>query len=217
MATKTMGGTLKTTMTPTVKMGRTAGGGVPAAKTTLGRMKPTAAASAGTTTPYIGTMPPLHGSCHKGSSKEVKKLVAMGEGECNACLCVLRLRVLLVRGAWPRPRPRPDEPACAPAPARPLAPATRGAHSSVWQTTCGRKRAQPMRCLWISWPAPPAQTAVLSAEKRVKMRLGAASSATAAHRTLRRTEAGWRTACSVLNKLHVLGGGALTSAGAMQM
>jgi len=24
-------------------------------------------------------MPPLHGSCHKGSSKEVRKLVSMGE------------------------------------------------------------------------------------------------------------------------------------------
>jgi len=74
-----MGTTLKTTMTPTVKTGRTAGGGVAVPKTTMGRIKPSAAASAGTTTPYTGTMPPLHGSCHKGSSKEVKKLVAMGE------------------------------------------------------------------------------------------------------------------------------------------
>ena len=67
------------TMTPTVKLGRTAGGGVQTAKTTLGRMKPTAAASTSTTTPCTATMPPLHGSCHKGSSKEVKKLIAMGE------------------------------------------------------------------------------------------------------------------------------------------
>jgi hypothetical protein len=71
--------TMKTTLTPTVRAGRSAGGGVTVPKTTMGRTKPTAAASAGTATPYIGTMPPLHGSCHKGSSKEVKKLVAMGE------------------------------------------------------------------------------------------------------------------------------------------
>ena len=71
--------TMKTTLTPTVKPGRTAGGGVTVPKTTMGRMKPTAAVSAGTTTPYTGTMPPLHGSCHKGSSKEVKKLIALGE------------------------------------------------------------------------------------------------------------------------------------------
>jgi len=74
-----MGTTLKTTMTPSVKLGRTAGGGVAVAKTTTGRVKPTAALSAGTTTPYMGTMPPLHGACHKGSSKEVKKLIALGE------------------------------------------------------------------------------------------------------------------------------------------
>jgi hypothetical protein len=77
-----MGTTMKTTMTPTVKLGRTAGGGVPTMKTTLGRVKPTAAMGAGTTTPYIATMPPLHTSCHKGSSKEVKKLIQMGEGKC---------------------------------------------------------------------------------------------------------------------------------------
>ena len=74
-----MGTTLKTTMTPSVKLGRTAGGGVSTMKTSMGRSKPTAAASAGTTTPFMGTMPPLHGSCHKGSSKEVKKLISMGE------------------------------------------------------------------------------------------------------------------------------------------
>ena len=97
-----MGSTLKTTMTPTVKLGRTAGGGVTAAKTTLGRMQPSAAASAGTSTPYIGTMPPLHGSCHKGSSKEVKKLIAMGEGGCRTRLCAMRWCLLLVFGSLHR-------------------------------------------------------------------------------------------------------------------
>ena len=62
--------TMKTTMTPTVKLGRTAGGGVPTMKTTLGRVKPTAAMGAGTTTPYIATMPPLHTSCHNSQGVE---------------------------------------------------------------------------------------------------------------------------------------------------
>ena len=50
----------------------------------------------------------------------------------------------------------------------------------------------------FSWPAPPAQTAVLAAEKACEDATPGAPSATAAHPTLRRTEAGWRTACGVL-------------------
>jgi len=45
----------------------------------LNSLQPTAAASAGSATLYEATMPPLHGSCHKGSSREVRKLVSMGE------------------------------------------------------------------------------------------------------------------------------------------
>jgi hypothetical protein len=56
--------TRKTTMTPTVKLGRTAGDGVSTMKTTMGRVKTKTVMGEGTTTPYIGSIPSLYTSCH---------------------------------------------------------------------------------------------------------------------------------------------------------